>query len=880
MLIAYGLGVSFIIWIFYVLVVNIVLKFVFSMLAMLFAYILMFDIDIPIKCTPEFVVFLQRQVVKIMYFLGFITSVIILLTPPPDIIIDSNLILTSFILLPPFSLVRIFSAYFLTCIFPGYVICSKLISDEEIDTIEKICLTLLLSCCYSVIIGLILFLHLHVIKPANFVLGYIGSIWITCIFAEILQKIAGLRNNRQTINEHIFSLNLKYLLLLILVTFFVALSYFETIFVAPLTGLIGADPVNYAKSANRFVYFNLIYHGETGYIWSHVHILVNSLMSGLPMHYAFAGLQFLQVLLPLSFFVFARKISKNDSLSLIATMLLLFSDGVTSLLLLVNFNKLKAYIGGETFDVLWNFLFRRVGSPGAVPCIVSSSTYDIPLILIALTYAYEYLEDRKKNSKLILSSLFACSAVYFHSINFMLSFFGVLMVLFMLNYPKKRIINLILLMGFFTMVFDPLSSFFIFGHTISSRILILQSLGSQSKNFYLRGLFILLLILAISIFSNLIKKRNIATKLGLNIHRFLDRKIAKFVFWISGISFFILTVFLYFMNTESIMHIRHWSNWYVVYPWFFVVYKYHGTTLLFAIVSIPYLIRKFNRKQIDFIGSLIISFIFIAALSVAFPVILPPALIYYRYLAWLQYPLSILAALTLQSIKKKLYEYKPRKAVIITLLLLISLIPVQFLSHIYNREVWYIMGHTPQISDEVTDALEWANLNIPEGSTVLPSSPQGEILLSSFVYGVKVVPISLPQFKDKILGDSYKEVVNTLLDLNVSYVFIINYDEFVKTWKNTSALFVILNVTVLIYRNSEVRIYYLSETLLQRTSSIENKFKPLCYNKSPTLSHKTLLDSFDINGTELLQIKKRLETKAHIIRNQEDSFHYMLSRFH
>jgi len=46
-LMTYGLGVSFIIWIFYVLVVNIVLKFVFSMLAMLFAYILMFDIDIP-----------------------------------------------------------------------------------------------------------------------------------------------------------------------------------------------------------------------------------------------------------------------------------------------------------------------------------------------------------------------------------------------------------------------------------------------------------------------------------------------------------------------------------------------------------------------------------------------------------------------------------------------------------------------------------------------------------------------------------------------------------------------------------------------------------------------------------------------------------------
>lgn len=80
---------------------------------------------------------------------------------------------------------------------------------------------------------------------------------------------------------------------------------------------------------------------------------------------------------------------------------------------------------------------EELDPPSAVPCTVNSSTYDIPLILITLTYAYEYLEDGKKKSKLILLSLFACSAVYFHSVNFILSFLGLNSIIYVELFLKK-----------------------------------------------------------------------------------------------------------------------------------------------------------------------------------------------------------------------------------------------------------------------------------------------------------------------------------------------------------------------------------------------------------------------------------------------------------
>ena len=109
---------------------------------------------------------------------------------------------------------------------------------------------------------------------------------------------------------------------------------------------------------------------------TYIFLLVASYVVGLPMHYTFAGLQFLQVLLPLSFYVSIIKFSKNEQVSLIATSLILFLNGLTSLLLLVNYDMLISYLTGNQLSVLWDFLFKRTGSPGGMnPHHLTASTF-------------------------------------------------------------------------------------------------------------------------------------------------------------------------------------------------------------------------------------------------------------------------------------------------------------------------------------------------------------------------------------------------------------------------------------------------------------------------------------------------------------------------
>jgi len=317
--------------------------------------------------------------------------------------------------------------------------------------------------------------------PLPFIRAFLISLVAFSIFIEILRYSLRKRNKDTCLSNAYskvtYKVTLEKITLILIVASYVFLSYFRVLLIAPLSGLLRSDPANYALFANKYVYYRAF---SWIYIGVPIFLLVISYIVGLPMHYAFAGLQFLQALLPLSFYVSIIKFSKNEKVGLIATFLILFLNGLTSLLLLVNYDMLISYLTGNQLSVLWDFLFKRTGSPGSMnPQHLTASTLDISLVLFSIAYTYDFLvEKEKQKSSLYLSSLFAGAAFFFHSFNFVLLFICMLMVFFVIGYKRRQVTSLLFLTVIMIVFFDFLSGFYFISYFLPLRIKYIKGVGN------------------------------------------------------------------------------------------------------------------------------------------------------------------------------------------------------------------------------------------------------------------------------------------------------------------------------------------------------------------------------------------------------------------
>jgi len=803
-----------------ILIDTLFFKIVFSLIALTFiCYFLLIE--------KQYMLKIKAQKKKKKVFIGFvyalatISGILLLNNPFLGIIIDPNLILNSFLTLSVSSILRIIAGYYLTCFFPGIIILTRLSYFKTKDLIEKLGLLMIFSIIYSAITGSIMLVLFHLFDPYTFTTIFVISLIIFSGIVETLKYVKS-RNNRvyidnwqQVSNTH--SLSLEKIFLIIIILSYVSLSYFQVFMAAPLSGLLWSDPANYAIFANGYVYYNVYYWA---YVGTPISLKTISYVVGLPAQLSFAGLQFLQALLPLAVYISINKILKNERVSLIATFFVFFLNGVTSLVLLLDRYQLGLYITHTNqLDVLWN-LYRMTGAPWAMkPPHLMASTFDISLVLFSIAYAYEYLTKKRRDIWILsLSSLFVGAAIFFHCINFGLLPIVLLIILLIIGYKEKDVFFLLSLTVVMVLFFDFISGFYFLNYFIPSKIGISGVVTTNSANSTTSSLGSYIILLSFSVAILCIRKI-IETLRGLKTSIILNFRHAERVFTIIGFIIFLLAIVLYLKNSNSISHVAVWSTSAVFFPWFFIVYKYYGVILSLAIISIPYLTKTISKGALFYLVFITISILSIAILSLIFPTILPMGLVYYRYAGYLIYPLAIFAAIPLLNLQEKnLFKAKKNgllnkknKVLFLFLIILPGLTITQVISQAHSYEFWYLIGQKHYISPTIVDSINWINYNLPKGSTILPLQEDTEKALCNLAYDFKVIPISFPKFNKLLYEQSFERITYILSLLKVNYVYATEND-LIHLKKLNSGLLHVLNVSTVVYNNSNVIIYKISYT--------------------------------------------------------------------
>jgi hypothetical protein len=112
-----------------------------------------------------------------------------------------------------------------------------------------------------------------------------------------------------------------------------------------------------------------------------------------------------------------------------------------------------------------------------------------------------------------------------------------------------------------------------------------------------------------------------------------------------------------------------------------------------------------------------------------------------------------------------------------------------------------IIPDNPLTADSV-EAIDWINVNLPKGTTILPLSLTSEKILSNFVLDVKVTPYFQAWRLMDVLNSSSPEILmNCLNTLGINYVFADAKDSFSDSFRST------IQSLPMVYSNNETTIY-------------------------------------------------------------------------
>jgi len=763
--------------------------------------------------------FLSVKPFYALYLLGLLASIFVVFLPAVNVLVDPTLVWTTFMSLSPLSLTRVLSGYFLVAVFPGTIIYLCLIKKNAFNFFEKIGLVLALSYCYSVISGLFL-LYFEVFSSLSFVL----SLWIFTFSVNALRRLIG-KADTETLGHSVLSFDLNSLMLFSMSFIMIFFSYLLVLFIGPLAGITSGDVINYMNMANSAVNFGPFVRAP--YIWSNVFFWITGSITGLPMFYAYAGLQFYQLLLLTSFYMFVRTLfPMQRKIAYIASLLLFFISGLTSLVMLSLFmvspNMFEMYMGKDTLSVL-SFTFSKTGAPGISPLSVGVGTFDISLVFLALAFAYRYLSEEACLSSLFLSGLFASAAFFTHSVNSVPIFFGAVFVFSLLQDVSKRALGkLVLLTITLTILLDPLSKLFLSSIWFPWTFLPL----SETIN-YIIGVS-LLLVGVITYTFLLIFRERLGRKLKLfspqHLSSLFERNSVALIFWSIGILVFLASVFIYLLNYESIEYTRIWYQPDYIFPWYYIIFRTYGVTFPLAIGSIAYLMIKYEKRTSIFIISWLLSILIYTIGSFSLPGILPPSLIYNRNSEFLSYPFSILAALglintrvfsTISGASAHIKRAAFKKVISISVVIIMSL---SFLSNAYSRELFFHYGQNQAISCKIAEAITWINSNLPSGAKILPLSESTGSEINCLASNIHVFPIMnqyseswLPYswLHDILLRSSSPEIsLYALTTLGVSYIVGKDSDiSDLRTKSKGDCFLSVLNSFPIVFENDEVKIY-------------------------------------------------------------------------
>jgi len=754
----------------------------------------------------------------IPYLMGVLASFFVLFVPDPCIKINVEPwgIANSFSSLNVFQMLRVLSAYYLVGFFPGFVICSSFLDSKEFDYVEKLGLMLALSFCFTVLTGLLL-LYIKIFSISLYLLILWSLvIFLRRIFCRYKTKTENSKVNLIHTSRIRFTIGLSQLTPFIVGVIIVALSYFLVLHSGKR---ITVDVMEETFYAHLLVNYSPAFIRAAKYIGLATYLWVTKTMTGLPIAYAYVGIQFTHLLFPISVYTLVSSLFPNKKrIAAMATIFIFFGSGLTGLIAAAITSNSEGYIFGELPE-RWRALsdiWGHIAGPMNTIRGVETEHFDC-LVFFALAFAYRYLGGWKHSIKnLIFLLILALTSLLTHTV-FFFPVFAFTVLFYSLIYPVS-IRKLAVLFGAIiglTFLFDPISRF-IFGN-----FWIPMLLGSEYADLLTVSIFAVLFIFLCTlliIFRDKWAPRivGLAKRLLALLNARLPRKLMKSeMLLILGIAIFSYAFILFILNYESLQTSRMFTSPTYFYPWYYIVIRFFGLTFPLAIASIAYLSR-ITRRALAFLSGFALSFLPPIIASCLFPDYITPTIWGLRYEAFLLYPLSVFASLYLShAISKLKYD---GKRVCAYALITISM-TFAFLSVAYPFEQYYISG---QLGDfmhaELAEALNFINKNL-QGAKVLPLSDNGAKLLTAYAKDVYVLPIFcrfspswLPYpWVHELLVTSTPDVFTYIINkINADYIFALEGEA-----QKTSSL----RHFPILYENSLVTIYMVPKIPLRRDSN-------------------------------------------------------------
>jgi len=685
--------------------------------------------------------------------------------PIAEVHVNATSLLSSFLSVAPLSYLRIISAFFLTGFFPGILVYFVFFKDYDFNVVEKIGLVILISYCFSMISGLLLGLF-QVFSTVSYVLAF----WLFAI-AMLGYRQIKLRRNKTDLPVKIasFSFDLNLIALAFAAIALAIFAYIQVLASAPMSGIVGGDVLDYMVSANRFMWSDVF--GWSQYVWSNNFYLLISNLAGLPMHFVYVGLQFYLIIPIGAFYFLVRTIFPGyKKIAAMATMLCFFAAGVTSWLLFTSQLHLIPTIASSSD------LFQYTGAPGITPFALSPWIFDFGFLFFALAFVYRGVF--KKERKLVnyfLPAVFVVAAYFSHNFNIIFVFlFSLVFLGLFLSEGRMYVLKLSLLTLFLALALDPLSKWML----VTSIFAVAVKLNLQ-LSFVLSISLLVIGAIAIGITAHFslsfVKKRNQrlefrwSSNLVERTRTALSNNKSKLLFYFGGFTFFGVAIILYLLNYSNLSYISINTSLYSHFPWYMIVFRSYGIILPFALASIPFMVHR-ERSSLLFMSVVSIA-IFISTavtLSLSLLGIIPPYIGYVRYIGYLVIPLSILAAF---GIFHSMQHLKKRHFKALFVVILVILVSTSILSQAYVREMFYDLGQNPAISAYTASAIDWMNVNLAKGVTILPLSVSAENILSNLVLDVKVTPnFQTWHLRDVLLNSRPEIVLYCLNTLGINYI--------------------------------------------------------------------------------------------------------------
>lgn len=772
---------------------------------------------------------------QIPYFIGLFGTLLIIFLPASDISIFNTSIYETFASLTPLSLVRIIFGFYLIGVLPGYAVTNAFLKNYGFSLFEKLGLILALSYSLSALLGLLLS-YFTILSLST----YLTLLWLL-VSLLVTFKFALKRNRDETPSPRFHLPEFCFLSLVFAVLLLG--SYGVVSSSGPLTGITAGDISRYISFSNSFFSLGL----SQSMPWLLSYLNLGSLLTGLPLIYVYACIQYLVLIIPCSVYFFMRtlfpELRKAAAVSAFMVSLLYGMSSLPFIAKLMGSPMLfREYMAGDIAGALRKF--TDIFYANTQSSVLWNRTLEFGLFFFSMAFFFRYLLSSEKRDvkNLFFGLLLINAAVFTHSAFLTLVAVGTIMLFSLVHKVSKRKVLYIAGGGFsLFMFFDLISNSVVPGNFVIQYIFMrytIPNFVSGSGLNFIMFLFLAVLAYLLLFFREKFShKLNLATGLGhlKNKWEMPDFNRFGFSLWISGFLIVVVSLILCFIYYDDL----HFVNMSFLQPWY-VWIAYWGLQVPLVVGGLRYFLKHKNEASVQFLGSfaVVVFGAFVLFSSGGIPTL--EAGYGTHYLFFMSYPLSLLASIVLVKLFRPMNGVKAKRQINILLfkkvslnrnkigccLLLVFLVismSASFLSYSLSVATYYpIDGFNPRFSISDTEILQWSHKNLPRDSVVVALSRTSYQMLSSILPN-KILPIFLgsegPEggtwARNAIMESQLSEaVLSSLYQLGATHVFVGSAD-YTSLLESNTTFASLLKLFPVAYASEDVKLYEVPKVLYE-----------------------------------------------------------------